>query len=133
MKLIIAGSRSFNNSDLMWEKLDYFLQNTPQEEIEIVSGCAEGADQMGERYSEIMGLSLKQFPAPWGDIEGKPAHEIGTRRDGTKYWKLAGHYRNGQMAEYATHCILFDKGTPGTANMKKQAEKHGLKIRVVKC
>ena len=116
MKLIIAGGRDFSNSDLMNEKLDYLLSNTPQNEIEIVSGCAKGADSMGERYAEIMGYAVKQFPANWD-------------RDG----KAAGPIRNREMAEYATHLIAFHDGVSrGTANMIQVAKELGLKVRVVR-
>ena len=44
-KVIVAGTRYFNNYDLMCKKLDYFLCNL--EDIEIVSGTARGADALG--------------------------------------------------------------------------------------
>ena len=39
-KAIVAGTRYFNNYDLMCKKLDYFLCNL--EDVEIVSGRARG-------------------------------------------------------------------------------------------
>ena len=42
MKIIVAGSRTFNDYELLKKKLDYFLQN--QKEISIISGKARGAD-----------------------------------------------------------------------------------------
>lgn len=38
MKVIIAGSRDFNNYELLKDKCDYYLQN--YDDIEIVSGLA---------------------------------------------------------------------------------------------
>ena len=50
MKLIIAGSRTFLDYDLLAEKLDKILSNV-KEPIEIVCGGANGADGLGERYA----------------------------------------------------------------------------------
>lgn len=51
LKVIIAGSRSFNNYKLLKEKMDFFLKNKidknrPYFNIEIVSGTARGADTL---------------------------------------------------------------------------------------
>ena len=70
MKVIIAGSREFNNYMLLSEKCDLLLSQ--QSKIEIVSGTAKGADKLGERYAQERGYSVKQFPADWGKY-GKSA------------------------------------------------------------
>ena len=62
-KVIVAGTRYFNNYDLMCKKLDYFLCNL--EGIEIVSGTARGADALVEQYANEHDLPTKQFPADW--------------------------------------------------------------------
>ena len=49
MKIIVAGSRTFNDYKLLTDKLDYFLQN--QKDITIISGKAKGADSLGEDYA----------------------------------------------------------------------------------
>lgn len=114
MKVIIAGGRDFDDYDCLKVVCDYYLQN--KTEIEVVSGCAKGADQLGEKYAEERGYSIKRFPAYWN-----------------KYGKRAGHIRNGQMAEYADALIAFwDRESRGTGNMIKQAKQNNLKIRVFK-
>jgi hypothetical protein len=130
-KVIIAGNRKFNNFELLIEKCDNILKDI-EDEIQIVSGKASGADTLGEDYAKLRGYSIKEFPAPWADIEGKPESEIGVRWDGKKYWKKAGIFRNGQMAEYADALIAFHNGSSGTANMIKTADKYNLKKRVIK-
>lgn len=112
MKLIVAGSRGFNDYDLLKKKLDFFINGG--REVEIVSGTARGADQMGERYATENGFTIKRFPADW------------------KLGKLAGHIRNGDMAAYATHCVVFWDGVSrGTRNMITLAKQYNLKLRVV--
>lgn len=113
-KVIIAGGRDFTDYDCLKVVCDYYLQN--QNNIEIVSGVAKGADQLGEKYAKERGYSLKQFPAYWN-----------------KHGKRAGHIRNTQMAEYADALIAFwDQESRGTGDMIKQAKQNNLKIKVFK-
>jgi hypothetical protein len=127
--VIIAGSREFNHYETLRKSCDYYLQN--EIAIEIVSGTAPGADQLGERYAIEKGYPIKPFPADWENTDGKPEHEIGRRRDGRLYWKLAGHVRNEEMAKYADALIAFwDGKSTGTKNMIEQAKKHNLEIRI---
>ena len=61
MKVIIAGSRDCEDyvSLLVAIHLSHF------EITEVVSGCARGADKMGERWAEEHGIPVKRFPADW--------------------------------------------------------------------
>ena len=114
MKLIVAGGRYFNDYDLLKYRLDYFLSEV-EEPIEIVSGKAQGADTLGERYAREHGYPVKEFHAQWG-----------------KYGKGAGYLRNKDMAEYATHCICFwDGESKGTQHMINLAKEHNLPTRVI--
>lgn len=114
-KLIIAGSRGFNNYSFLKEKVDFLLKNV-NEEIEIVSGTAQGADRLGERYANENGFKLKCFPANWD-----------------KFGNAAGYIRNQDMAEYANACVVFwVNNSKGTKHMIDLAEKHKLKLRIYK-
>jgi hypothetical protein len=133
-KVIIAGSRTFKDYELLKEKCDNILSHIKDKdkEIWIVSGTAEGADRLGERYAQERGYYLLEVPANWDDVQGKPRDQIGTMRDGRKYWKRAGHIRNEKMALLANALIAFNKGTPGTVNMINTARNYNLKIREIK-
>ena len=129
MKVIIAGSRDFNNYKELCSYCDYLLQN--KDDIEIVSGRAPGADLLGEQYAEERGYPIKPFPAAWDDIEGKPDWEIGINKAGKKYWKLAGFARNEEMAVYADVLIAFwENSSKGTKHMIETANKYDLQIRI---
>lgn len=98
----------------MQSKLDFFLEN--KADVEIVSGTARGADQLGERYAFERGLPVKQFPADWD-----------------QHGKSAGYIRNAQMAEYADAAVIFWDGTSrGSKHMIDLAKAKGLRVRVVK-
>jgi hypothetical protein len=115
-RVIIAGGREFNDWQLLKTYVSYYLLMLEPSEVEIVSGCCGGADQLGEEYSILYGYPLIEFEADW-----------------KKYGKAAGPIRNKQMAEYGTHLIAFWNGrSPGTMDMIKQAKEHGLLVRVVK-
>ena len=114
MKIIIAGSRDFFDYGLLKKKCDSLLKG--ESNIEIVSGGATGADQLGERYAAEKDYKLQRFPADW-----------------KTYGRAAGHIRNKKMADYAESLILFwDGKSPGSGSMLKAAKKKKLKINIVK-
>ena len=112
--IIIAGSRTFDDYDLLTHKMDHLTQNP--DEIEVVSGGAKGADQLGERWAQERGHRLKIFPADWN-----------------RFGKQAGFIRNAQMAGYATHLVaFFDDSSAGIKHMIQLARKYNLKLRVIR-
>ncbi len=109
MKVIIAGSRTFTNYDLLKASLAG-LSIT-----EVVSGTARGADKLGEKYAKENNIPIKQFPADW-DNNGKSA----------------GFIRNEQMAKYADGCVVFwDGKSPGTKSMINLATKYKLNLKII--
>lgn len=50
-KVIVAGSRGFNDYELLRRKLIHFLSRYNPSDIEIVSGGANGADKLGEKFA----------------------------------------------------------------------------------
>jgi hypothetical protein len=117
MRLIIAGSRKFQDYLLLAQSVDLFRAELGNPFIEVISGTAKGADQLGERYAEERGLHCERFPADW-----------------KQYGRSAGPIRNRQMAEYADALIAFwdsNKNHSGTWNMICTAQKLGLKVKIV--
>jgi hypothetical protein len=121
-RVIIAGSRKFNDYNKMLftvDRIGLHLINTI-DPVEIVSGHARGADELGERFAEAYGYPLKIFPADWD-----------------KYGKAAGPIRNEQMAKYASEAdrgilIAFPIGeSRGTRNMIEIAKRYGLEVEVI--
>lgn len=115
MKLIIAGTRTFNDYDFLKQKVDKILSNTEQVKL-IISGGAKGADTLAIEYAKEKGYNYLVEKADWD-----------------KYGKGAGHIRNEAMAKLATHCIVFWDGiSPGSKNMVSLAEKYNLKLRIIR-
>lgn len=101
-RVIIAGSRTFNDYDTLKEKCNLVLSNKRKDNnIIIVSGGARGADLLGENYAKEEKFGLEVFPAQW-----------------KKFGKSAGFRRNEQMAEVADALIAFwDGNSHGTKHM----------------
>lgn len=120
MRLIIAGGRDFDDYDLLKKEVTAYISfyghsSMFMDELEIVSGCARGADKLGERYAKELNIPIKEFPADWD-----------------YYGLSAGFIRNLQMAKYATHCIVFWNGeSKGSLNMIKNASSRNLNVKVV--
>jgi hypothetical protein len=117
IKVIIAGTRNFDNYELLKQKMDKILAGRVRnnEEIIIVSGTARGADKLGERYARERGYKIKRFPADWD-----------------KNGKRAGYIRNEQMAKYADACVCFwDEQSKGTKHMIDLAKQYKLALRVI--
>ena len=113
MKVIVAGSRNFNNYKLLKEKLDKIKEKYT---IEIVSGGANGADKFGEQYSKENNLKVHLFPADWN-----------------KFGKSAGYLRNRDMAKFGDILIAFwDGKSKGTQHMIELAKMYKLKIAVIR-
>ncbi len=119
-KVIIAGSRDFNNYEKMAEKCDHILSQylaNPLFEVIIISGTARGADRLGEKYAKERQLKVWRFPADWN-----------------KHGKAAGYIRNREMAQVADALIAFRQAgavNKGTDNMIQLAKEHNLLVRVI--
>lgn len=97
MKVLIAGSREFNNYALLHQELSKFTKPI----TEIISGTARGADTMGEHYANLNNIPIKKFPANWD-----------------RYGKKAGYIRNVDMGEYCDCAVIFWNGkSKGTKHM----------------
>lgn len=108
-RLIIAGGRDFNDYETLKNYVDFKLSRT-EDEIQIISGGARGADTLGERYAVERGFFLRRFPADW-----------------ERYGKSAGVRRNREMARNADALIAYWNGySRGTKNMIEEARAAGI-------
>lgn len=113
-KVVVAGTRDFDQYVLLEKELDDFLKGKGS--VEIVSGTARGADRLGEKYARTRGYGLKLFPAEW-EMLGRGA----------------GHIRNAEMGKYADACVIFWDGiSRGTKGMIEVAKRNKLDLLVVK-
>lgn len=114
IKLVVFGSRSVNNLELIYRKLDEY--NDSSGPIgEVVSGGAKGPDSIGESWAKSKGIAVSRFIPEW--------HALG---------KFAGIQRNRNMADYADGGIGFwDGKSTGTANMIDELRQRRKPVEVV--
>ena len=131
-KVIVAGGRDFKDYKLLKSKLDVILANKSKtHKIIIVSGNAEGADKLGEKYADERGYDKEIYPADWNDLTAIPC-KIKIRSDGTKYNCLAGFNRNKTLVDVGDSLVAFWNGSNGTASTIKLAKKKGIPVRIIK-
>lgn len=112
---LVVGSRTFNDYQLMSEKLDKILCN--KQKIIIVSGGAKGADSLAEKYAKEHEYPCVVFKADWSK------------------GKSAGFKRNEEMHQFIAHakdrgCVAFHQNnSKGTAHNFGLAAKYGNQIR----
>lgn len=112
MKVLVCGSRHFND----YELLEKTLEALPTISC-IIEGEARGADKLARKYAEGRGLDVLPFPALWN-----------------KHGRAAGPIRNTQMlVEGKPELVIAFKGpnSKGTQNMIDQATKAGIKVKVI--
>jgi len=116
MRTIVAGGRGFNDSGLLADELDHFEEYHSSSELIVVSGCAKGADKLGEVWAGSCDRKVVKFPADW-----------------EKHGKSAGFIRNREMANYAEALVAFwDGKSKGTKSMIDIALRLGLVVKVVR-
>ena len=116
-RIIICGTRTFDNYQLLCQTLDKIITNPAK--AEIVSGRAKGADILGERYAKEHNIPLVMFPAQW-DL----------------YGKSAGFKRNADMLNYAKQknpviIAFWDGISHGTKNMIDISRKANARVHVI--
>lgn len=121
-RIIVCGSRTFNDYVYLRKCLDDFIKSNPGYRITIVSGTAAGADKLGEQYALNKYLLLKRFPAKWN-----------------VYGKSAGYIRNAEMLDYAMSddaepfvMAFWDGESHGTKQMIKLAKSKNVKTIIHK-
>lgn len=115
MKVIVAGSRTFEDRVLAFAKLDRILAKVGPEGCVIVSGGARGADRIGEAYARARGMACEVMAADWSRGRG------------------AGYERNRRMAAAADALVAFwDGESRGTADMIRLMQAAGKPVRVVR-
>jgi|TARA_R110000851_G_scaffold130132_1_gene263582 hypothetical protein len=118
-KVIVAGSRTATSEatyQLLTERLDNLLSQKKETHlIVIVSGTANGADKLGERYAGDRNCRVERFPADWD-----------------RHGKSAGYKRNVQMAENADALVaLWDGKSRGTKHMLDIARERNIPSRTI--
>lgn len=128
-KVIIAGSRGFQDYSFLKRTLNKHIL----EPVIVVSGCAAGADKMGEQWAAEYGLTVEQHPANWKNLDA-PVCVVRHNKYGA-YNAMAGHNRNREMLDSIRNnpdggfvIAFWDGKSKGTENMIKIAREAGIQV-----
>jgi hypothetical protein len=116
MKVIVAGSRGMTDYPLLKRKLDRIFAKLDKKKLVVLSGHAEGADQLGERWCD----------------ERLVRYEI-HRPDWDRLGRSAGMVRNSEMVKEADALVCFwVNNSPGSADVILKARAKGIPVRIIK-
>lgn len=110
MRLLVTGSRLWDNSRVIWEYFNEMYWLFP--DLVIVHGdCPIGADRYARNWASLNRVSQEPYPADWD-----------------AYGKAAGHIRNKQMVDTnPDYAVAFIKGeSRGTKNCISHLERAGI-------
>lgn len=131
IKVAIVGSRSFSDYETLKRKMNDLVYS----ECIIVSGGANGADLLGERYAKEKNWKIERHNANWSDLSEKPC-KIKVRNN-KKYNALAGFNRNDRMLKSLAEnsdggfvVAFWDGKSKGTLHMIENAKKLNLDVYV---
>lgn len=122
MRVLVCGGRDFYDEqwlkselcDLVWQRGNF--RDVPKQVTAIIHGGARGVDTMAAQFGLGCGLEIVEFRAGWD-----------------KYGNAAGPIRNKQMLdEGKPDLVVAFPGGRGTADMKRQAQRAGVKVIEVK-
>lgn len=100
----LTGSRSWIDVRLLEDTLLGVWHDALQigcTGIELMHGCAEGADTIGGQWAIRNGILVRERPADWEapcGTECRPGHRR-TNRRGIEFCPQAGHRRNQRMVD----------------------------------
>lgn len=113
MKVVISGSRTIKDKDLVWKALN----DSKFEVTELISGGAQGVDKLGEDWARSKNIPIKVY---------KPHYAI----ENPKYAPLL---RNMSMAQDGDALVaVWENGSRGTAHMIGCMEKLGKPVEIIK-
>lgn len=113
----VAGPRDYTDKVFVNNILDKTLSDISKKEslpIHIVEGGAYGVDALAKLYALQNKIAYTEVKADWN-----------------KYGRSAGPRRNQKMAEMSDYCIVFYKGTRGSASMVNEALKKNVPVYII--
>jgi hypothetical protein len=108
MRLLVCGSRDWNDHKFIYQALDILHKETPVNLV--IHGAAKGADEYGRRWAFINKVQDLPFPANWKE-----------------YGNSAGPLRNRQMLTEGKPTQVFafqlnkSRGTQDMINIARDA------------
>lgn len=131
MKLIIAGC-NYPKTDYV-DALEKASEKIKDFKIdEVIIGSSYNADIAGRRFAQSFKLPVKHFKAKWDNIN-LPGAQVAKSRKGTYYNKLAGFWRNENLASVGEALVaVWDGKDKITKHLIEQVRLRGKPVYVHK-
>lgn len=134
----LTGSRRWRDVPLLEDTLMWVWHDALQDGytgIELMHGCAEGADTIGGQWATRHGILVRERPADWAGpctADCPPGHRRRNRR-GTEYCPLAGHRRNQQMVDEGPELFVAAsyRSSSGTADCVRRARAASIPVHLI--
>jgi YspA, cpYpsA-related SLOG family len=120
MRLLVCGSRTWNDYRLLRRTLEATIAQHQAEQVTIIEGGARGADRMAGHLACLHGWGLEVYPARWQQ-EGRAA---GFRRN-------ARMLREGRPELVVAFTVGPLEASRGTADMVRRARAAGVPVHIV--
>ena len=128
MKIAIIGGRNFNNYQLLLNTLAHKHDKISL----IVSGGADGADTLAERFADEFNIKKSIHDAEWDNLDTDNPCVVKYNKRGKPYNCLAGFNRNTDIITECDILIAFWNGkSPGTKDSIDKAASLNKKIKVI--
>ncbi len=110
-RVAVVGTRTFHDYALLSTSLSTLF---PKIDL-IVSGGAQGADALAERYAREHGIVVRIFKPDW-----------------QRYGKRAGPIRNALIVDHADYVVAFwDGQSRGTLSSVQLARRQGKPLQII--
>ncbi len=109
MKVLVCGGRDYSDRQRVFHTLDLLHKQTLV--TMLIHGWARGADSLAMCWAFERKVPCLSVPANW-----------------PLYQKRAGPTRNAEMLTYGPDLVVAFRGGSGTKNMRKQAQKAGVRV-----
>jgi hypothetical protein len=118
--VLVCGDRNWTDNALIRE----VLEKLPRNEV-LIHGDARGADKIGGKVAESLGLIVKAYPADWSQF----GNGAGPIRNQAMLDVLLDHQRRGRpVAVHAFHDDI--PSSKGTADMVRRSVAAGVEVEV---
>ncbi len=111
MKILVCGGRDYSDQDKFISVIDKIVEKFGKDDIEFISGGADGADTMIIEYCQFHKIDYTVKFAKWN-----------------KYKKSAGPVRNKVMLDLNPDLVIAFPGGNGTKNMIEISKKKNVKV-----
>jgi len=130
MKILVSGSRSITNYDIVKQILDKFSSTATA----VIEGGAGGVDSLARKWALANEVKLFEVQARWEDVSPPVVRKC--NRFGKEYNALAGMKRNEEMIKMLTQkdvvVAIWDGKSTGTKHMIDLAiKKYNIPIIII--